>query len=108
MAAEGAPRTWTLKLDHGDVIVEQAAAAQEYRDGERIDVIEKEPVLDLLELSHAAVKMYVAGIENDRHEPGTGPLANYHASSSAGGHVALERLEALLRAHGRLKGAGDE
>jgi hypothetical protein len=76
---EGTPRTWTLNPRMGVIHVSSAPAGSP-RDEDLVEVIEKEPVLDALEV---AIGLLDADMF-DRSE--------------------IEPLRALLRAHGRLKG----
>lgn len=88
---EGTLRTWTLTIVRGCVGAVQAQPLLAYRDGERIEVIELEPVLDLLE----RVEDWLQVPDYQRYE------------DVVAAKTTLADVEALLRAHGRLKGASD-
>ena len=81
--AEGTPRTWTLS-EKPDSHLRWTRLKREnecsFSDEILIEVIEKEPVLDLLERAYLGKYNLGAGLE----------------------------IEAFLRTHGRLKGASDE
>lgn len=88
MTSEGTPRTWTLKRRFGEPFKVEGP------DDERgpIKVIEAEPVLDLLE----RVRDWMVVYDQRSLEPIPEAL------------IDREAVDALLRAHDRLKGADDE
>ena len=97
MTAEDTPRTWTLAMcpSGEDGVAFHVAATQGPEIGWNADVpvIELEPVLDLLTRAHGPMRA-------TRHWTGAGP---HPVLGPLAGEIA-----ALLRAHGRLKGVGDE
>jgi hypothetical protein len=92
VSAEGTPRTLTVRLDQSPwgecaTAVDPHGFTEQTKAQPLIEFIEKEPVLDLLERAVT------------RHRMGTEPCDVCEAH---------KEIEALLSAHGRLKGARDD
>lgn len=96
MTTEGTPRTWLLRNEEvtpGRMRWYVVPTAPDGDFHERVAVLEEEPVLNLLERAYEALA---------RRPQSPLPSDNRRSREE------IAPIAAVLRAHGRLKGAGDE